>query len=86
MEIERNQHSGSDKTGTAATMYRNGNGAHQAHLNKLDVCAGGIAITGNYSNFERRNTVKYAKKTEKLGDKSYTAIQTTCYELSTGYS
>ena len=30
---------------------------------------GGNAITGNYCNFERKTTVKYAKKNEKVGDK-----------------
>ena len=65
MEIERNRHSGPDKADTVATTYINGSGAHQARLHKR---RGGDTITGNYSNLERRNTVKYAKKIEKLGE------------------
>ena len=72
MEIRRNRHSGPDKAGTVATTYINGSEAHQARLHKR---WGGDTITGNYSNFECRNTVKYAKKTETLGDKSYTATE-----------
>ena len=40
MEIERNRYSGPDKAVTAATIYINGNGVHQAYLHKPDVWAG----------------------------------------------